>query len=295
MSTQISQESIKAAQLLNDNGFELKGRGVLPAIGFGTWALAGGDECVKLVRDAILCGYRLIDGAALYGNEVEVGKGIAASGVDREELFITSKVKEADMGYQSTKDAFFKTLTDLDLEYLDLYLIHWPASESNNPKAHELNLATWKAMTELYEEGYIMNIGVSNFKEHHLMPLMETKVKPMVNQLEIHPGFSQLELVRFCQANEIVPEAWSPMGRQRVFDNDVLKSIASECNRTVAQVCLRFVNQLGIPSIPKSSTIERMKQNMDIFDFELTDEQMERILVLDEQNLGFSGLDPDKK
>ena len=295
MSTQISQESIKAAQLLNDNGFELKGRGVLPAIGFGTWALAGGYECVKLVRDAILCGYRLIDGAALYGNEVEVGKGIAASGVDREELFITSKVKEADMGYQSTKDAFFKTLTDLDLEYLDLYLIHWPASESNNPKAHELNLATWKAMTELYEEGYIMNIGVSNFKEHHLMPLMETKVKPMVNQLEIHPGFSQLELVRFCQANEIVPEAWSPMGRQRVFDNDVLKAIASECNRTVAQVCLRFVNQLGIPSIPKSSTIERMKQNMDIFDFELNDEQMERILVLDEQNLGFSGLDPDKK
>lgn len=292
---EVTEQSLRAAQLLEENGFELQGKGVLPAVGFGTYALAQGQDCVQAVCDALRCGYRLLDGAAFYGNEEQVGQGIAMSGIPREDIFVTSKVWKTSMGYQKTKDAFFKTLTDLDLEYLDLYLIHWPVSPKADPKANEINLATWKAMVELYEEGYIMNIGVSNFKEDHIMPLMEYKVRPMVNQLEIHPGYTQLDLVRFCQANEVVPQAWSPMGRCRVFENDVINAVAQECNRSVAQVCLRFVNQLGVASIPKSSSIERMKQNMDIFDFELSDEQMDRILELDKQNLGYSGLDPDNQ
>ncbi len=200
---------------------------MIPKIGYGTWQSPDSEVTVNGVKAAIACGYRHIDTAAAYKNEESVGEGIKESGIARKDLFVTSKVWNTQRGYEKTIAAFEKTLSDLDLDYLDLYLIHWPASKKDYENWEEINLETWRAMTDLYKAGKIKAIGVSNFKPHHLEALMKTEVKPMVNQIEFHPGFMQEETVKYCRENGILVEAWSPLGTGRMLTNPDLQEIAS--------------------------------------------------------------------
>lgn len=271
--------------------FTLSNGDVFPSIGYGTYKVAGAS-IEDIVADAIRAGYRLIDGAALYGNEVEVGRGIAKSGVPREQLKVTSKVPPEAKHYDDVIAAANKTLEDLGLDYLDLYLVHWPANATVHPDQwNELNMDTWAAMIELYRQKKVRAIGVSNFKIHHLEPLMKTDVKPMVNQIEFHPGYTQPEIVDYCIEHDIVVEAWSPLGRTRVLQLPLLEEIAKETGKTTAQICIRYALQKHVLPLPKSSHYERMKANLDVFDFSLTPEPMEAIDNLPET--GYSGLDPD--
>lgn len=262
----------------------------IPVIGFGTYK-ATGEAAASAVVDAVHAGYRLIDTAAFYGNEQGVGEGIRSCGVPREQLFITSKVWRTDRGYEKTKAAFQKTLANLGLDYLDLYLIHWPASSSVYPDWEDINLGTWRAMTELYHEGKIRAIGVSNFKPHHLKALMETEVQPMVDQIELHPGQNQEETTAYCRKNHILTEAWSPLGRGRIFQDETLLAIAEKYGKSLPQISLRWELQHGYLPIPKSVRPERIRENLDVFSFELSDEDMAAIDAL--PPFGSSGEDPD--
>ncbi len=268
------------------NGYEI------PCLGYGTYKVSG-EEAVAVIKTAIAAGYRHIDTATFYGNEVEVGQAIRECGVPREELFITSKVWKTERGYEKTKASFLKTLEDMQLDYLDLYLIHWPASFCQYENWEEINLETWRAMTELYKEGKIKAIGVSNFLPHHLTALLKTEVKPMVNQIEYHPGEMQEETVLFCKENDILIEAWSPLGRGRIFENELLLELSRKYGKSLPQICLRWELQNGIIPLPKTMSEERMKENADIFDFELSLEDME--LINSMEKCGGSGLHPDKQ
>lgn len=263
----------------------------IPAIGFGTWLVKDGEEVRTAVKTAIQCGYRHIDTAAYYFNEKGVGEAIAASGVPREELFITSKLWNTERGYEKTKAAIQKTLENLNLSYLDLYLIHWPASESRFPDWKELNLGSWRAMMEFYKAGTFRAIGVSNFNRHHLEPLMEAEVQPMVNQIEIHPGYHQKELRDYCAVHDILVEAWSPLGRGRVLENETLKELAEKYQKSVAQICIRWCMEIGALPLPKSVTATRIEENLQVFDFTMEQTDIERITALPE--MGFSGHNPD--
>lgn len=269
-----------------NNGYEI------PCVGFGTWQTPDGDTAVLAVSEAIKAGYRHIDTAACYGNEVGVGKGIKTSGVKRKELFVTSKVWNTERGYDRTIAAFEKTLNDLQLDYLDLYLIHWPASASRFDDWEKINLGTWKAMTELYKAGRIKAIGVSNFLPHHLTALLKTEVKPMVNQMEFHPGQMQEETVTFCKENHIVVEAWSPLGTGRMLSNPQLKEIAEKYGKSVAQLCIRWCLQNGVLPLPKTVTPSRMIENAQVFDFKISNGDMTAINVM--PYCGGSELHPDK-
>ncbi len=264
----------------------------IPAIGYGTWQSPDSEVTIEGVKSAVHFGYRHIDAAAVYRNEISVGRGIAESGIEREKLFVTSKVWNTERGYEKTMVAFEKTLADLGLEYLDLYLIHWPAAANQFDEWESINIDTWKAMTELYKSGKIKAIGVSNFKPHHLDALMKTEVKPMVNQIEFHPGLLQEDTYRFCKENDIVIEAWSPLGTGRMLDNDTLKEIAEKYDKSVAQLCIRWCFQHDVLPLPKSVTRNRIEENIKVFDFEIAADDMKRIDSLD--NFGGSGLDPDK-
>ncbi|EKV58270.1 aldo/keto reductase [Brachyspira hampsonii] len=264
----------------------------IPCIGFGTWQAPDGETAVNAVKEAIKLGYKHIDTAAIYGNEKSIGKAIKESGINREELFITSKVWNKDRGYKTTLAAFEKTLNDLSLDYLDLYLIHWPASVNKFNDWDNINLETWRAMTELYKAGKIKSIGVSNFMPHHLKSLMETEIKPMVNQIEFHPGFMQEETYKYCNDNNILIEAWSPLGTGKMLDNDTLKQIAKKYNKSAAQICIRWCIQNNTLPLPKSVTPSRIKENTEIFDFVISDEDMKTINAM--EYFGGSGHHPDK-
>lgn len=277
--------SLKDTFTLN-NGYKI------PCIGFGTWQTPDGETAVNSVIEAIKSGYKHIDTAAIYGNEKSIGKAIKESGINRDELFITSKVWNKDRGYKTTLAAFEKTINDLQINYLDLYLIHWPASVNKFNDWDNINLETWRAMTELYKAGKIKSIGVSNFMPHHLKSLMETEVKPMVDQIEFHPGFMQEETFKYCNDNNILVEAWSPLGTGKMLDNETLKIVASKYNKSVAQICIRWCLQNNTLPLPKSVTASRIKENTEIFDFVISDEDMKTINAM--EYCGGSGHHPDK-
>lgn len=274
------------------DGFVLENGRKIPCIGYGTWQTPDGETAVASVKEAVRIGYRHIDAAACYGNEAGVGRGIYESGIAREELFVTSKVWNTERGYERTMVAFEKTLKDLSLDYLDLYLIHWPAAFHQFDNWEEINLSTWKAMTELYKSGKVKAIGVSNFMPHHLKALMETEVPPMVDQIEFHPGMMQEETLDYCRDKGILVEAWSPLGTGRMLANPVLKEIAGTYHKSVAQLCIRWCLQHGVLPLPKSVTPARIAENAEVFDFEIIAEDMSRIDRMD--NFGGSGLHPDQ-
>lgn len=269
------------------------GNGVeIPAVGFGTYKTAeGNDEAI--ISEAIRQGYRHLDTATFYFNEEAVGKAVKNSGLPREEFFITSKVWRDRLGYESTLEEFEKSLKQLDTEYLDLYLIHWPRPTDLGAEWRDQDVETWRAMEELYRAGKVRAIGVSNFLPHHLNNLVErTGILPAVNQLEFHPGYMQKAAVDFSQRLGIQVEAWSPIGRARVLQEPLLIELAEKYQVSVAQICIRFALQCGVLPLPKSSSGERMRQNLDVFRFELEDDDMHRLMTLPE--IGWSGEHPDR-
>lgn len=264
----------------------------MPAIGFGTYKLKEGEECYESVKFALENNYRHIDTAAVYENETSVGEAIQVSGIPREELFVTTKVWNPDRGYETTLKAFEDSLSRLGLDYVDLYLIHWPANTKQFSHAKELNAETWRAMEHLYESGKVRAIGVSNFLVHHLEELLETAtVIPMVNQIEYHPGYLQQETVDFCHRHHIIVEAWSPLGRGRVLEDSLLVQLAQKYAVSIGAICLQFALQQGICILPKSATPSRIIENNTI-NFELELQDIEAIKNMPET--GFSGLHPDE-
>jgi 2,5-diketo-D-gluconate reductase A len=259
----------------------------MPLLGFGVFQIEDVAECERSVRDAIDVGYRLIDTAASYGNEEAVGNAIRASGVPRNELFVTTKLWIADTGFEKTKRAFDRSMKRLKLDYLDLYLIHQPYGDV---------FGSWRAMEELYREGRIKAIGVSNFHPDRVMDfVVHNEVVPAVNQIETHPFHQQVETQKFLTENNIQIESWGPFaeGKNNIFGNEVLVSIAEKHGKTVAQVILRWLTQRNIIVIPKSVRRPRMVENFDIFNFELTQEDMDAIRQLDTgTSLFFDHRDP---
>ncbi|RPF54309.1 aldo/keto reductase [Aquisalibacillus elongatus] len=247
-----------------NNGVEM------PGFGLGVYKAEEGREVVEAVRTAVDHGYRLIDTASFYKNEEGVGEGIRESSVPRNDLFVTTKVWNDEQGYDETLRAFERSMDRLGLDVLDLYLIHWPVKGQFQD--------TWRAMERLYEEGVIKAIGVSNFHVHHLQKLFtKANVKPVVNQIEYHPHLTQEEVKAFCEQENIQMEAWSPMKKGHLFDDPTITEIAEKHNKTPAQVILRWDVQNHVVTIPKSVTPSRIKDNVDIFDFELTNEDIKRI------------------
>ena len=258
-----------------NNGVEM------PILGFGVFQVRDAEECERSVYEAIQAGYRLIDTAASYLNEDAVGKAIRRSGVPREELFVTTKLWIQDAGYERTKKAFEKSLHRLQLDTLDLYLIHQPFGDV---------YGAWRAMEELYREGRVRAIGVSNFQPDRIMDLIvHNEVVPAVNQIETHPFNQQIEAQKFLQENNVQIESWGPFaeGKNNIFQNELLLSIAGKYQKTVAQVILRWLTQRGVVVIPKSVREERIVENFNIFDFELSPDDMDAIVSLDRKVSSF--------
>lgn len=248
----------------------------IPQIGLGTWQITDRDLMKQIVQTAYEEGYRLIDTAAAYSNEIAVAKAIAE--LPRCDLILSDKVWNTSRGYEAVQDACHKSLKKLKTDYLDLYLIHWPASMKLYPNWAEINADTWRGMETLYRDGLVRAIGVCNFKVHHLEELKKTaEVIPMVNQIEYHPGMNQKEITAYCQERGILIEASSPLGNGQILENDDLKSLAKQKEKTVAQICLRWELQRDLIVLPKTGKPQRLRENLDVFDFVLSEKEMEII------------------
>lgn len=250
----------------------------MPQIGLGTWQITDKEQIKEIIRVAIDQGYQLIDTAAAYTNEMAIGKAIQTLELDRKKLIISDKVWNTSRGYDAVRDACMRSMKKLKTDYLDLYLIHWPASPKLYDDWREINADTWRGMESLYKDGLVKAIGVCNFKVHHLEELKKTaEIMPFVNQVECHPGMIQEELVVYCKENQIQIEASSPLGNGQILQNELLKEIAKKYNKSTAQICMRWGVQKEFVLIPKTSNVNRLSENMDIFDFELSDDEMKQI------------------
>lgn len=263
---------------------ELSNKVKMPYLGLGVYLAREGEEVVNAVKCALEAGYRHIDTATLYENEKGVGKAIRESGIKREDIFVTTKVWNSDQGYDSTLRAFDLSLENLEFDYIDLYLVHWPVKGKYKE--------TWRALETIYMQGRVRAIGVSNFLKHHLADLMNSaEIKPMVNQMEFHPYLVQQDLINFCHSHNIQYEAWSPLMQGRITEVKLLNDLARKYKKDPAQITLRWDLQKGVVTIPKSVTPDRIRSNAQIFDFELTEEEMNLIDSLDKGHR--FGADPD--
>lgn len=271
-------------KIMDINSFTVLNNGVkMPWVGFGTFKIKDKNTAVSSVKEALRLGYRHIDTAAIYGNEEAVGEAIKESKVKREDIFLTSKLWNSEHDYDRALKAFDESLKKLGTDYLDLYLIHWPGKSNKD---------AWKALEKLYKDGRIKAIGVSNFKVHHLEELInECDIVPTVNQVEYHPEYPQTELHEFCKKHKIQLEAWGPLMQGKIFEIPVMKELSAKYGKTISEIALKWDLQMGVVTIPKSSTKARIKENMNLYDFEISEDDMKKIAEL---NIGKRiGPDPD--
>lgn len=264
------------------NNYTLSNNVTIPELGFGTWQTPNGEVAVDSVKKALAAGYRHIDTAQGYKNEASVGQAIKEIGIPREEIFLTTKLWNGNHSYDLVMSSFAESLEKLQTDYVDLFLIHWPNPVAFRENWQTANAESWRAFEELYEAGKIKAIGVSNFLPHHLEELKKTAtVFPMVNQIFLAPGELQPEVVQYCQAHDILLEAYSPLGTGKIFDVPEMKELAAKYNKTIAQIALRWSLQHGFLPLPKSVTPSRIEENLAVFDFELSPEDLQTIDQLD--------------
>lgn len=274
------------------DAFKLRNGVEIPCVGFGTYLTPDGDTCVNSVKEALLAGYRHIDTAEFYANEESVGKALAESGISRDEVFVTTKLWNTNQGYDSALRHFDMSAKKLGLDTVDLYLIHWPMAKDFVADYPKTLLDTWRAFERLYEEGRVRAIGVCNCLKHHLKVIIDnSKVAPMVNQIEFHAGLVQKEAEEFSKQNGVVVEAWAPLCRGRAFGNPVLESIAAKHGKTQAQVLVRWCLDKGVLPLPKSVTTSRIRENINVFDFALSADEIAAIETI--EGVGRIGSNPD--
>lgn len=263
----------------------------IPETGFGTYKLKDGNNA-EVFEMALKAGYRYFDTASFYENEEVLGRILKESQIPREELFLASKVWKTEMGYEETKAACERSLQRLQTEYLDLYLIHWPIPSADCADWKKLDVDTWRAMEELQKEGKVKAIGLSNFLPHHIDNILEhCTIRPVVDQLELHPGYMQEAAIRYCWEQDIAVQAWSPVARGRVFDHPLLVSLADKYQTSVPQICLQYLRQRNILIVPKASSLERMRENLAEATFKLEREEMQKITSMPQ--CGWNGGHPD--
>lgn len=273
--------------------FALADGNFIPCIGYGTYKIEDSKQAYDCVRQALEAGYRHIDTAAVYGNEESVGAAVRDSGLKREDVFVTTKIWASERGFDRASRAIDDSLKRLGLDYVDMMLIHWPANAKNYSDWQHINLDTWRALERAKADGKTVTIGVSNFLVHHLVSLQQgCDVMPAVDQIEYHPGYTQPDTVAFCKANNILVEAWSPIGRGRLLADPLLNTVAHKYGKTVAQICVKFALAHGVLPLPKTVSQDRMRENADVFDFRLDWSDLGDIEGMPET--GRSGSHPDE-
>lgn len=270
----------------------------IPVVGFGTWQSPSGETAYRAVLEALRCGYRHIDTATAYGNEESVGEALKdyleESGEKRENLFITTKLANPDHGYERAKAAIDKSLSALGLDYIDLYLIHWPNPIAFRSEWREIDRECWRAMEEAYRAGKIRALGLSNFWPHHIDNILEeAEIMPVVNQIKFCPGINQKEVAAYSREKNMVLEAYSPMGTGGMFRNDAMTVLSRKYGRSIAQLCIRYALQSGYIPLPKSVTPERIEENTHVFDFEIADEDMALIAAVNPEGIA-AARNPDE-